>query len=242
MAIWLPLDIYFDFPVLLPWVVRDPTCRGLRDRNGSIVRVDEWSAPDALGYLRDDNSLVKALTRSLHISGPKGTHLNGARLGTEFVASHIWRGVNSPKLASRVPLLNTFVPNLVWLPSQVAKLSDREGSVVQEALKSVSWGVYRDAPVSPGLTPVVVEGWSMLPTPTPLVDVVVRDELNWFVSTQRFTATRRSRLHSVITALETLALGGSLERKVITTRYTAGLPRVPAEARVDLLTELRRFI
>src|ERR1019366_7004889 len=56
MGLWLPLDAYERWPVLLPWVVRDAKCRG-NPRKGVL---EEWSSPDAQGYLRDDNSLIKA--------------------------------------------------------------------------------------------------------------------------------------------------------------------------------------
>lgn len=135
MGVWLPLDVYYRWPVLLPWVVRDSACRGNRKRGIP----DQWSSPNSLGYLRDDNSLVKGLPRSLDIASPRGTSLRGARLGTKFVASHVWREVEGSELASRVPLLNSFVPNLVWLPLQVSKLSDQERSPVQLALQGLAW-------------------------------------------------------------------------------------------------------
>jgi len=79
MALWLPLDAYERWPVLLPWVVRDSKCRG-NSRKGIP---DEWSSPDQKGFLRDDNTLVKALPRALTVRGPKGSYVNGARMGGE---------------------------------------------------------------------------------------------------------------------------------------------------------------
>jgi hypothetical protein len=73
MALWLPLDTYERWPVLLPWVVRDPKCRG-NPRRGIP---DQWSSPDRSGYLRDDNSLIKALPRALTVKGPKESHVHG---------------------------------------------------------------------------------------------------------------------------------------------------------------------
>lgn len=58
MGIWLPLTVYEQLPVLLPWVVHDRSARG----KPSQGIPDAWSSPDERGYLRDDNSLVKALT------------------------------------------------------------------------------------------------------------------------------------------------------------------------------------
>lgn len=234
MGIWLPLDVYYDWPVLLPWVVRDASCRGNRKRGIP----DQWGAPDEHGFLRDDNSLIKALPRSLSVVTPDAGHLEGARMGNEFVASHVWRVVDHVDLASRLPLLNSFVPNLVWLPSQIAKLSDREGSPVQLALQAMAWEVYRDAPVVPHLAEVVEEAWGMIPAPSEAVTV---PELNWFEPTKRFFSTRRDRLQSVIDGLDRIRLGQPLEKKVVTTRYTDGLPAVDAIARATLLSFLRRF-
>jgi hypothetical protein len=234
-GIWWPLATYREWPLLLPWVVRDPTCRGSKAK--SIP--DRWAAPDRWGYLRDDNSLIKALPRSLPVTGPVGSHLKGARMGTEFVASHIWREVNHAELASRLPELNSFVPNLVWLPSQVAKLSDLEGSPLQQVLQSMSWSIYRNASVLDHLHPIVEESWALIPTPTALsVDL---DRLNWFEPTSMFFDTRRARLGQVIEALETLRAGGSLTKKVIATRYTEGLPDISSSHREQLLAWLHRF-
>lgn len=236
MGIWLPRATYRDWPVLLPWVVRDPKCRG----NKAKGLPDEWGSPDEHGYLRDDNSLVKALPRSLSIKTSGYASLTGARMGTEFVASHVWREVHgTDQLASRHPLLNSFLPNLLWLPAQVAKLTDREGGIVQTTLQSMAWGIYREAPVAPHLKELVESAWKMIPEPEP---VTISDAaLNWFEVTTQFQVTRRRRLDSVIEALERLANGDPLTHKVVTTRYTTGLPAVPAEARARLLDHLKSF-
>lgn len=236
MAIWLPLDVYQHNPVLLPWVVRDPKCRG----NAKTDVPDQWASPNKDGYLRDDNSLVKSLPRSLGVRGPKGSRLNGSRIGSEFVASHIWRRVDADRSANRIPLLNTFVPNLVWLPSQVAKLSDIEGGIVQQTLQAMSHCIYNCAPLDSHLQPIVAEAWSLLPQPVVRVEIDL-SRLNWFASTDRFMAVRKARLMTVIDALTMLAAGEPLTRKVIATRYTEGLPRVGVEPRQELLQFLLRF-
>ena len=235
MGIWLPLEIYYEWPVMLPWVVRDATCRGNLKRQIP----DQWGAPDEYGFLRDDNSLIKGLTRSLSVRTPIRGGLHGARMGTEFVASHIWRVIDHAGLASRHPLLNSFVPNLVWLPSQVSKLSDRESGPVQLALQSISWQIYRHAPVAAHLLEVVKEAWTLVPEPKQSVDHM--PDLNWFEPTDRFRSTRRARLDTVLEALQRLDRGQSLEQKVITTRYGDGLPHVSESARSELLRHLHRF-
>jgi hypothetical protein len=236
-AIWLPLDLYEVQPVLLPWVVRDPTCRGSRHRGVD----DEWSAPNSEGFMRDDNSAIKGLCRSLPISAPRVTRLNGARMGTEFVASHVWREIASPELASRHPLLNSFIPNLVWLPSQVAKLSDREGSPLQLVLQAMSSKVYRAHVVNPEMRPIVEEAWSLIPQPNmcPEFDVA---KLSWFVVTDRFRTLRSTRIREVRDAFATVVAGGSLSRKVVSTRYTAGIGDVSIDACRRMVGLLDRFI
>lgn len=235
MAIWWPLETYATVPVLLPWVVRDPSCRGAPKRGIP----DEWGSPDDSGYLRDDNSLIKSLPRSLSIRGPRLSGLSGARIGTEFVAAHVWRKVkDSPLLASRWPELNSFVPNLVWLPGQVAKLTDREGSGVQETLQVMSWTIYRDVDVESRYAELTERAWSLLPLPARLIRPLDAGRLNWFEPTERFYATRAARLACVVNALRDLEAGVPLRKKVITTRYTSGLPSLDPYVRRQLLERL----
>ena len=240
MGVWFPVSVYTEIPILLPWVVRDPKCRG-KVAKGKRVIPDEWGAPNEDGCLRDDNSLVKGLPKSLKIESKSYPFLNGKHLGNEFVASHIWRENRTGQLASRIPSLNTFVPNLVWLPSQVAKLSDREGGAVQNALKEVSWSIYRHAPVQPHLVPIVEKVWSYLDEPK-ISGGLLTDELNWFIAGSKFMQTRRSKFSAVIAALESLAAGGEISSKLHPTRFREGLPRVAAAKRFKLLGELRNQI
>jgi hypothetical protein len=238
MGVWLPLEVYRSWPVLLPFVVRDPNCRP----NPRLQRQDAWGSSDEHGYLRDDNSLVKGLPRALTISGPRTRRLSGARLGTEFVAAHVWRTVlDSDLLASRIAELNSFVPNLVWLPGQIAKLTDREGSVMQETAQAMAWASYREAPVDAHLVDLTEACWSRLPEPARTLHDFDPGRLNWFVSTPRFLATRRQRLTAVTAALREVRAGRPLEKKVITTRYTQGLPLVRDEDLAQLLELLQAY-
>jgi hypothetical protein len=237
MGVWLPLDAYERWPLLLPWVVRDPKCRGNRAKGVP----DQWSSPDPRGFLRDDNSLVKGLPRSLTVRGPRGSHMAGARLGSEFVASHVWRLVKHDQLASRIALLNSFVPNLVWLPGQIAKLTDREGGIVQKTLQAMALAIYRRAPVQEGLRPLVEDAWAYIPESTVELVPFGVDSLNWFVPTERFYMTRATRLESVVSALDAIEAGRALPTRVVTTRYAAGLPLVDAAARASLKRFLLQF-
>jgi len=236
MSVWFPKSVYQEMPVLLPWVVRDPTCRGKRSK-GRVIEPDQWGAPNSVGLLRDDTSLVKGLPRSLVITSSTYSFVNGKNLGSEFVASHIWRENKSGVLASRLPELNTFVPNLVWLPSQVAKLSDREDGVFQGALKELSWSIYRDVPLGPRSRSIAEKSWDLLPSPR-TVKTLIDSEINWFVSTSRFLKTRKSKLSSVIAALDQISTGQSSPLSLQPSRYRDGLPRVNAAERMKLRADL----
>lgn len=101
--------------------------------------------------------------------------------------------------------------------------------------------MYRSAPVKPDLKPIVEEAWALLPEPAPLPVPVDPELLNWFVTSERFFATRRARLASVRRALADVAAGRPLDAKVVSRRYTEGLPSVTAEARDSLARHLERF-
>jgi hypothetical protein len=237
VAVWLPVEVYHRWPVLLPWVVRDPSCRG----NPHAGIPDQWSAPNDAGFLRDDNSLIKAIPRSLAIVGPRRSRVDGARMGSEFVASHVWRMVSSTQLASRIPLLNSFIPNLVWLPSQVAKLTDREGGVVQSTLQAMARRIYEPVEVRQSIRHRVAEAWSMIPEPAVVLGEVSVDRLNWFVPTEHFYNGLERRLRVVLGALSKLDETGGVPDRVISHRYAAGLPQVAPLARTALRQYLDEF-
>jgi hypothetical protein len=237
LGIWFPLEVYRELPVLLPWVVRDPTCRPTK------TTPDEWSSPNEDGFLRDDNSKIKTIPKNLAVESPHLRRLHGARMGTEFVASHVWRQTQDDgPLASRRPLLNSFVPNLVWLPRQISKLTDREGSLVQRTLQSISWSVFRDAPVDPSLKSVVEEAWSLLPPPDTKLSISLT-QLNTFQANDRFFRTRHARIRQVVEGLSDLSLGRELAPKqLIDRRYTEGMPGVDPERRDALRGFVSRFL
>ncbi|MCH9681941.1 MAG: hypothetical protein K0V04_10945 [Deltaproteobacteria bacterium] len=152
-AVWFSVELYQRLPVLLPHVHRDNTCRRLlcldpahvKGRQGRTgERRDQWSTPTTTGYVRDDNSLIKALPNSLRVES-SAPGLAGRKLGGGFVACHIWAMSDATD-----PWQNSFVPNLVWLPRPFDLYSDRQGHFVQAVLRSESARRYRsratDAP------------------------------------------------------------------------------------------------
>ena len=112
-----------------PAAVCRPRSRESREQGEGLP--DQWGAPDEQARFRDDNSLVKSLPRSLEIENAHNLLLHRRPLGTGFVASHAWRQLAPSGAAARNPATYSFVPNLVWLPLQVSKLTDREGHFVR---------------------------------------------------------------------------------------------------------------
>ena len=162
LGIWFHPDIYAQFPFLRRFAVRDPHARG----NARLGIPDQWGSPDSKGLFRDDNSLIKGMPKALEIQAPLNHHYNGRTIGQGFVASHVWRTlVPSETLGARHPLTYSFVPNLVWLPSEVSKLTDREGSFVQQYVQAISWKIYRNEPVVEKMQALVAAAWDLLPEP-----------------------------------------------------------------------------
>lgn len=236
-AIWIPTETYQVSPVLLPHVIRDAKCRG----NKAKGIPDQWGAPNDQGFFRDDNSMIKNLTRSLRIRSKRIPNLNGSLMGREFVAAHIWRMIDHEELASRVPEFNSFVPNLVWLPSQVAKLSDREGSVMQRVLQAMAWSIYRSVKVNQNFEEVIEKAWLQIPAPDFEINLDLT-ELNWFEIPETFVEKRRNSIEMVIRATHQILDGEHLSSKVISSRYTDGLPLIGHDSLEKLGVFLRQYV
>lgn len=236
LGIWLSPLAYERFPILLPFAVRDPKCRG--DRNKGIP--DEWGSPDGRGYFRDDNSLIKGIPRSLTIKNPANALYDGLRMGSGFVASHVWRVLTSGDLASRDPRTYSFVPNLVWLPAQVSKLTDREGSFVQTYLQALSRKIYGGIQLPPSLRDIASEAWAKLPLPSavPEQGLPAVEELNFFDPTPSFFERRLRTTELIRERLVDLENPSRTSAKLIASRYGDGLnrmkPRDVASLRDDL--------
>ena len=230
LGIWFPPSAYAILPIALPHVVRDPGCR---------KPVDEWSSPNAAGYVRDDNSLIKGLVRSFTIRSNLYEY-NGHKLGKGFVASHVWSKVGDT-YSSRAPATYSFLPNLVWLPANIAKLTDRDLSFAQIFIQALSYKIYREVKVHETLKPYVEEAWSLLPAPEfskhRLPDV---EDLNVFVVPERFVPTRVAKIRTASKGLLCVAAQDreSIKGKVLHTRYTAGLTASPPMVSVTAAKEL----
>jgi len=242
LGIWLHPAAYQQMPTLLPFVIRDPSCR--KRKQGDV---EEWGAPSENGYLRDDNSLVKAIPRTMKVTSASQRLYHGKRIGNGFVAAHVWRKVRGSDigatLASRDPWTNTFIPNLVWLPAEVAKLSDREGTFTQLYLQALSAKIYRHLDVMPAMRPVADRVWGMLEVPggIPEQGLPPIEELSFFQVDEAFIESRRRSVIDVVTALRAVLSGQPLAAKVITSRFGDGLRSVSRKELTDRVAELAEY-
>ena len=237
LGIWFPLRTYSVIPFLAPHAVRDNSCR----KDAKAGRPEAWGSPNNEGYFRDDNSLIKVIPSALPIES-RFSEYDGARMGNGFVASHVWRTLTNDGSASRHPLTNSFIPNLVWLPTQVAKLSDREGSFVQSYLQAISKKIYRSALVSVHQRNVVAEAWSLLPDPSgiPLQGLPGVEHLNFFAYSTDFINSRFRSLRKVH-QLITCAIDGQSGPHV-SKRYNEGLKLIHPEQLEPLDQFFREYL
>lgn len=238
LGVWFSPEMYKRMPILVPYAVRDPTCR---KRGASDT--EEWGAPNELGLFRDDNSLIKNLPSSLEIRSPRKEIYSGAFLGSGFVACHIWQKTSSGGRASHHQWTNSFIPNLVWLPKQVAKLTDRPDSFSQTYLQALAIKLYRNTELDPAMDPFAKLAWEQLPKPTgiPEQGLPSPSELNIFEFSEAFLGRRLKAIKSVAEALALVASGNRINQKVISSRFSDGLPSVSVSAAMSLHKSLQSY-
>lgn len=235
LSVWFPVDVYRAVPVLLPFCVRDST-----------VKSKEWGSASPQGCLRDNNSALKLLVGNYAIQSPRiGVYPRASR-GQGFVASHAWRRIRidgRSQYATTHPRTYSFIPNLAWLPAQVAKLTDHEGSYAQQVLQAISHALY--APAAHAHPAGLASVWEALPPPELQMDVDVR-QLNYFAVTPRSISIRRNNLVREIGAVEETLLSGRVGAvSPRSARYLptlAGIPREQASDLLDWLAEYKAFL
>jgi hypothetical protein len=231
LSIWLPLELYCAVPLLLPYCVRDSSIRKL-----------EWGTANAQGYLRDNNSILKLLVSSYAIRSPRFRAYDRAVRGRNFTASHAWRWLRldgKRHLATAHPLAYSFVPNLAWLPAQIAKLTDHEGSFAQQVLQAVAWAYY--APARLAHPPTLAGIWDALQPPELLLDLDPT-QLNTFVVSPRSIKIRRNNLIKEIDMIEkSLEKGAPAGKSPRSLRYLQSLSGMPRDEVGGMLIWLQSY-
>lgn len=237
LGVWFPPSDYAVLPISLPYVVRDATCRG-----GAGV-ADQWTSPDASGYVRDDNSLVKNLVKTWPVRSEHFSEYDGCRLGNGFIAAHAWRDTIDGGSAARRASTNSFWPNLLWLPSNVAKLTDRPGSFAQTYVQAISQKLYRNVEVHETVRPFVDDCWALLPEVAEFPEQAIPSvrDLNFFEVPMTFFTKRLEAIKTASQGLRCVEEGRPVEGKVLHTRYTEGLPQVAPSAAKKLRLHLDKY-
>jgi hypothetical protein len=239
LGIWLHPSVYERLPMVLPFAVRDPYSRGHKPTGVP----DQWGSADATGLFRDDNSLIKGLPRSMTVASGRPNHIyDGRSIGNGFVASHVWR-VTGNGLAARDRRLYSFVPNLVWLPADVAKLSDREGSFVQTFLQALAVKIYRRHSVRTSLNGFVDDAWAHLPEPkgVPEQGLPHAAELNYFTPSDAWFRRRQQTIASVVEALD-LIQADNQPPHTVAERYAPSLALLTLATRQELRSRLTSYL
>ena len=216
-GIWFRPETYREIPILLPYVIRDASCRKINASTGNHT----WGHSNAKGFLMDDNSLIKGIPRALFINGTFSV-LNGTKLNNAngYVASHIWRVLQNKRsvLASQWERTNSFIPNLVWLPSQLSKLTDREGSYAQRFVQHISGLLYRSYSLP---NTMLSEIWDELKDPgiTPVCDIDL-GQLNYFEHNLMWVNRKKNDLYNELQSILNIIAGGSpIVKRIKTSHY-----------------------
>ena len=136
-AVWIPAETFEKTPWLAPYAIRKGRIRS--DERAPGDKRDLWGFPDENGYFTDDNSLIKGVFRGRSVR-PSSSCYGTGRFKRGLVCCHVWAGTTTN------PLLFSFIPNLVWLPSSLAPFSDGhlagEPHQLHKTLKLVSSSRY----------------------------------------------------------------------------------------------------
>jgi len=232
LSIWWPPSAYGVLPVMTPWCIRD---RRARYQHGPEM----WGAPRADGYLRDDNSIIKKLPLPLLVDAPEGSRYHAQKPWRGFTACHIWRDLEDGTIGGVDQWVYSFMPNLVWLPSAISPLTDHHQRT-RELLQRSSQLLFRGN--SEGATSRYTDYvWAKLaprsaePATGPSLDLA---ELAFFGVDRAFINRRLAYIDTFVDGVDRVLAGLPLARKIICTRYTAGMPLLEPAALTVFRTEL----
>ena len=142
-------------------------------------------------------------------------------------------------MATALPQTYSFVPNLAWLPAQIAKLTDHEGAYAQQILQAVAFAYYY--PARQAHPPALSSIWDALPPPELAIEIDPGD-LNTYVVTSRAINIRRGNLLREIESVEQTALSGAqVRRSPRAFRYLGSLAGVPPEQTAGMLAWLSAY-
>ncbi len=224
LSIWWSPGGYALIPTMTPWCIRD---RSARWDQGP----ESWGSPHENGYLRDDNSIIKKLPIPLNVTASTGHVYAGGKASRGFTACHIWRKLDDGGIGGSDPWIYSFMANLVWIPSPLNSLTDHHPRV-QALLQATSRAIFCG---HEGISTAAYTdyAWNRLiphgvPVPVePRLDV---DNLAFFEINSAFVERRLVYLDKFVAGADTVLAGRPLSTKLVSSRYTAGLPLLDPES------------
>ncbi len=228
-GIWFPPDLLNTLPLLRPYAIRDNACR---PRRGNTTGEEQWGSPNSEGFFRDDNSLIKSMPYSFSVNGRDHPY-QGRKIGTGFVASHAWRKLYKGT-SHENPMTYSFIGNIVWLPAELAILTDVEGGLGQNILKAISWFSYRKFMSNAKAKSLLDEIWSYFPVPdVSILPDDIASRISYFaVDIPRFAETNHGLMKSLLEALAIIERNGATTtlnkiqygQRSLCDRYSRNLP------------------
>lgn len=149
-------------------------------------------------------------------------------MGEKWVASHVWMTMKNGYHACQWECANSFIPDLVWLPKQLSKLTDDDGSYAQQFIKHISYLLYRDIPFS-GSTKEMIDGiWDELETPgIEPVSKFKLDDLNYFDHKDKWINRKKATLHRELTSIVAILNNHEADvPEIYNVKYTSTLREV----------------
>jgi hypothetical protein len=209
-AISFASSIYASIPIIRPYAIRD------RSKRGSGGGAEQWGVPNVNGYFSDDNSLIKRLPQMLDIQS-QNQYFNGRRVTGGWTCCHAWRRLDSGKQASSYGSLNSFTPLLTWVPTPLARSTDKEDSAPQKLLKGYAYS-FKDVVVPKPMQSYVDRCWELVGEDTEPQVFCASHE---FAYSEKFVKDRVKSIRKVSYALADLTRKPTT--KTLSTRYASGI-------------------
>ena len=110
----------------------------------------------------DDNSMIKNYAQGKVVSSKKIQYYDGKKISEGFWACHIWDRLEDETLTNTDNSLFSFIPNIVWLPKELSRLTDHV-PIVKDVLKQLSVHIYGQLRMpNQALQSIVDESWEKL--------------------------------------------------------------------------------
>ena len=143
-------------------------------------------------------------------------------------------------MAGEDPWIYSFMPNLIWLPSWLAPLTDGHESHAQALLQRASVERFASTALDGGAESYVNRNWSLLPHPPagPDFNTIGMAE---FRPDLAFFRRRIAYLTMVINGCDSMLAGNPVHRRIVCTRYSLGLPLLNREAVASFAEAMRAY-